>query len=310
MLANQSTPIYPLTKNSTLTWLEACQWLESQGEAYCIATIIAEAGSVPRATGSKMVVSLNGQYDTLGGGSLERQVIEKARKKLTDSLSLSQNNNISIERFSLAADLGQCCGGAVQVLLEPINGQQPKVVIYGAGHVSQALCSILKQLPCHVSVIDNRQEWVDQVTEMGIQAFHYDTPVETIDHLHPNSLLLIMTHDHVLDFELTKLALEKATFPYIGLIGSQGKKQRFEFRLKEHLSDASLVKNLTCPIGHPDIKGKLPMQVAVSVSAQLMPLIEPLKIEQTNEKEATRHKENQWQKANITRISLKEAQDG
>lgn len=308
MPVNESNTFNQLTENSTLTWLEACQWLENNGEAYCIATIIAEAGSVPRSSGSKMVVSANGQFDTLGGGNLELQVIEKARARLTETQLSPHKSGVSIERFSLAADLEQCCGGAVQVMLEPINCQQPKVIIYGAGHVSQALCTILKQLPCHVSVIDNRQQWVEQVCAMGIHAYQHDSPVETINDINPNSMLLIMTHDHALDFELTKTALERASFPYIGLIGSKGKKQRFEFRLKEQLSSTSLLENLTCPIGHTDIKGKLPMQVAVSVAAQLMALFDQVKARPTEIKEETLRKEAQWQQANTARKSLKEAQ--
>lgn len=300
MQDNCSDAFNPFTVGSKLTWLEACQWLEQHGEAYCIATIVAEAGSVPRENGSKMVISTHTQFDTLGGGNLERQVIKVARKLLDD-----KQKGVSIERFSLTADLQQCCGGAVQVMFESINCQLPKVIIYGAGHVSQALCSILQQLPCHLSVIDNRHDWVEQVTATGVKAYQHDFPIKTVNNLDAKSIVLIMTHDHALDFDLAKLAIERACFPYIGLIGSQGKKQRFEFRLKEQLSDPSLLEQLTCPIGLAGIQGKLPMQVAVSVSAQLMVLFETIKSEPANPAENRPRREVQWQQANDAKKMLK-----
>ena len=298
-----------LTQHTKMDWLQACQWLEQNGESYCIATIIAEVGSVPRANGSKMVISNSSQFDTLGGGNLEHQVIQKARQQLT-----AKQQSVAIERFSLAADLNQCCGGAVQVMFETMNCQRPKVVIYGAGHVSQALCGILNQLPCHVTVIDSRPEWLEQISASGIHTIQHNEPVETLANLDSNALILIMTHDHALDFELTKNALQRNCFTYVGLIGSEGKKQRFEFRLREQLSDSNLLKGLTCPIGHSDIKGKLPMQVAVSVSAQLMDRFDHLSEEtatqhngQQNSK-ATDHtqkyNEQQWQQANNAKKTL------
>ena len=305
MQNKHSDAFNPFTVGSKLTWLEACQWLEQHGEAYCIATIVAEAGSVPRANGSKMVISTHAQFDTLGGGNLERQVIKKARKLLDH-----KQEGVSIERFSLTADLQQCCGGAVQVMLESINCQLPKVVIYGAGHVSQALCTILQQLPCHVRVIDNRHDWIEQITVLGVKAYQHDFPIETVNNLDKKSIVLIMTHDHALDFDLTKLAIERACFPYIGLIGSRGKKQRFEFRLKEQLSNPSLLEQLTCPIGLAAIQGKLPMQVAVSVSAQLMALFESIKSDSASQAEDRPRKEKQWQRANDTKKMLKRTPHG
>lgn len=297
--AHRSILLKQLTADSHLNWIEACQWLEQNGEAYCIATIVAESGSVPRSSGSKMVISSHAQFDTLGGGNLELQVINRARQLLAD-----KKRSSAIERFSLAADLGQCCGGAVQVLLETMNCQLPKVVIYGAGHVSQALCTVLKQLPCHVTVFDNRPEWIKQVSDLGIHAKLQQQPAETVEMVDEQSLLIIMTHDHGLDFEITKAALERSCFPYVGLIGSQGKKQRFEFRLKEQLSNPELLNQLTCPIGHPDIQGKLPMQVAISISAQLNTLFKQIETQSNTDSSPN---ERAWKQANAARKSLKEA---
>lgn len=285
--------------NPGMNWLTACQQLEQQGQAYCIATVLAYVGSVPRSSGAKMVVSEQSQFDTLGGGNLEYQVIAKAREGLK-----LQRSEPCIERFALSADLGQCCGGAVQVMFEFFQTQTPQVAIFGAGHVCQALTSILRGLPCHVKVIDSRPEWLEPLAQKGIETDLYAKPVDAIETLRDNTFILIMTQDHGLDFELTQRALESKRFAYVGLIGSQGKSQRFRYRLKEQLTDLRLLEQLTCPIGHPDITGKLPMEVAVSVSAQLMGLF---KNQQAPElAEHNQHVEQQWQQANQVRKNIKE----
>lgn len=288
----------------SMNWLAACQQLEQQGQAYCIATVLAYVGSVPRSSGAKMVISAQGQFDTLGGGNLEYQVIAKARENLA-----LQHAEPIIERFALSADLGQCCGGAVQVMFEFFQTQTPQVAIFGAGHVCQALTSILHGLPCHVKVIDSRPEWLSPLSQKGIETSLHSNPVDAIETLQDNTFVLIMTQDHALDFELTQQALESKRFAYVGLIGSQGKSQRFRFRLKEQLSNVNLLVQLTCPIGNPDITGKLPMEVAVSVSAQLM---ERFKQYQANKQhnemqpDVKQHNEEQWQQANLARKNIRE----
>lgn len=282
-----------------MNWLSACHQLEQQGQAYCIATVLAYVGSVPRSSGAKMVISAQSQFDTLGGGNLEYQVIAKARESLEQQLS-----EPLIERFALSADLGQCCGGAVQVMFEFFQTQTPQVAIFGAGHVCQALTGILSGLPCYVKVIDSRPEWLEPLSQKGIETALYANPADAIETLRDNTFVLIMTQDHGLDFDLTKQALESQRFAYVGLIGSQGKSQRFRFRLKEQLTDVNLLRQLTCPIGHPDITGKLPMEVAVSVSAQLMNLFQSDKTSVCADEK--QHNEQQWQQANDARKNIKE----
>ncbi|MGI3185470.1 xanthine dehydrogenase accessory protein XdhC [Nioella aestuarii] len=72
--------------------------------------IAACAGSVPRETGTAMLVWADGQSGTIGGGALEYQAVERARQALTGS--------DRFDKVPLGPGLGQCCGGAVQLLTE------------------------------------------------------------------------------------------------------------------------------------------------------------------------------------------------
>ena len=49
-------------------WISALAELQQQGEPCVLVTIIEERGSTPRNAGSKMVVSRERLYDTIGGG--------------------------------------------------------------------------------------------------------------------------------------------------------------------------------------------------------------------------------------------------
>ncbi|WP_432453774.1 xanthine dehydrogenase accessory protein XdhC [Agarivorans sp. QJM3NY_29] len=280
-------------------WLDACQLLKQQQQPFCIATILAEAGSVPRSTGSKMVISSQQQFDTLGGGNLELNVIKHARQQL----KLDQQDN-QIERFSLAADLAQCCGGAVQVLFEYFLVEQARVYIFGAGHVSHALCQILSQLPYQVTVVDNRQDWLDSIAVIGVSTHYHPQPEQYIDSLPANSYLVILSQDHSLDFKLCLAALQRQDFAFVGLIGSQTKAQRFALKLQEQLSDPSSLAQLCCPIGLSEVSGKLPMQVAVSISAQLIQRLnlQPSEQAMSNRKQ---QRQQQWQSSNRLRQQLR-----
>ncbi len=275
-------------------WLDACSYLKQQQQPFCIATIVAEAGSVPRATGAKMVISQQQQFDTLGGGNLEFSVIKHAREQLEKG---TKSNHI--ERFSLAADLAQCCGGAVQVLFEYFLVDQPLITIYGAGHVSHCLCEILAKLPVQVQVIDNRQQWLDSIGQFGVNTHYHAQPENSVAELKANSYVVILSQDHSLDFALSLAALRRGDLAFVGVIGSQTKAQRFKYRLAEQLENPARCDQLTCPIGLAEVSGKLPMQVAVSISAQLITLLE--KHAKTSDRD---QQKQQWESSNTLRKQL------
>ncbi len=93
-----------------------------------IRVVIARAqGSAPREAGTAMLVWEGGQDGTIGGGALEFEATERARDMLRDG-----DADHALTR-ALGPDLGQCCGGRVQLWLERwdaarLNGQQGAVL--------------------------------------------------------------------------------------------------------------------------------------------------------------------------------------
>ena len=99
-------------------------------------------------------------------------------------------------------------------------------------------------------------------------------PDMEISALKAGSLVLVMTHDHQIDFEIVLAALKRIDIPAVGLIGSATKRARFVSRLiRSGLGTADLAR-LICPIGVPGINNKDPDVIAISVAAQVMLLRE------------------------------------
>lgn len=246
-------------------WISALADLQSQGEACVLVTIIEELGSTPRNAGSKMVVSAERIFDTIGGGHLEYKAMEIAREMLA-----SRSQHTRLERFSLGASLGQCCGGLNVLLFEPMGQPQAQIAVFGAGHVGRALVPLLASLPCRVRWIDSReQEFPAQIPD-GVRQIVADEPLDEVDELPKGSYCIVMTHNHPLDLELTAAILKRGDFAYFGLIGSKTKRVKFEHRLRDRGFDPALLQRMRCPMGLSEVKGKLPIEIAVSIAAEVI----------------------------------------
>ncbi len=248
-------------------WINALQQTSHSGDAYALATVLGCSGSTPREPGSKMLITGEESFDTIGGGHLEFVVISKARELLAKGEALQE-----IHHFPLGASLGQCCGGSATVLLEVFAAEAMQVAVFGAGHVAQSLISILGGLPCRVSWIDNRQEWLDTELPANVNTRLNEFPVDEVASLPAGSDVLILTHNHQLDFELCVAALNHGGLRHIGLIGSQTKAERFRKRLAHRGFSEKQIATIQCPVGLSAVPGKLPMEVAVSIAAELIVL--------------------------------------
>ncbi|WP_375278810.1 xanthine dehydrogenase accessory protein XdhC [Pseudoalteromonas marina] len=255
----------------TQNWAQAINEHEQSGTNYVIATVLGTNGSTPRGTGSKMVISGEHIYDSLGGGHLEYVVIEKARELLAKGEAAQV-----IEQFNLGANLGQCCGGAATVMLECMQCERFTLDIYGAGHVAQALIGILAQLPMRIRWIDSRADVFPQVIPNNVIKVVDEEPTEQVKRAPKANNYLILTHNHQLDFALTQAIIKRADANWLGVIGSDTKAKRFKQRLAHRNFTTEQIKQMTCPVGLENVTGKLPMEVAISISGQLIGLYQAM----------------------------------
>lgn len=246
-------------------WISALAELQTRGEACVLVTIIEEKGSTPRNAGSKMVVSASGLYDTIGGGHLEFKAMHIAREMLA-----SGRQDTHLERFSLGASLGQCCGGATVLLFEPMGQPQAQIAVFGAGHVGRALVPLLASLPVRVRWIDSREQEFPALIPAGVSRIVSEEPVDEVDNLPAGSYCIVMTHNHQLDLELTAAILKRNDFTWFGLIGSKTKRAKFEHRLRDRGFEPAVVQRMRCPMGIGEVKGKLPIEIAVSIAGEII----------------------------------------
>lgn len=250
---------------SNTVWIEALADLQQQGEPCVLVTIIEERGSTPRNAGSKMVVSRVRLYDTIGGGHLEYKAQKIAREMLENRVRETR-----LERFSLGASLGQCCGGATVLLFEPMGQPQAHIAVFGAGHVGRALVPLLASLPCNVRWIDSRDNEFPAHIPAGVEKVVNDEVVDEVENMPPGSYFIVMTHNHQLDLELTAAILSRGDFTYYGLIGSNSKRAKFEHRLRDRGFQPETVQRMRCPMGIAEVKGKLPVEIAVSIAGEVI----------------------------------------
>ncbi|GAB0115061.1 xanthine dehydrogenase accessory protein XdhC [Acidisoma sp. C75] len=246
-------------------WLDALQELSARDEPLVLLTLLSTAGSAPREAGSKMVVSAEGVWDTIGGGNLEFQSIATARALLAAGAIAPETRD-----FPLGPALGQCCGGATTVLFEPIRPPAWRVALFGAGHVGQAVARLLADLPCRLLWHDARAEAFAAVALPAHARAIPRSDAAAIAALPPGAMVLIMTHDHGLDFALTEAALARPDLAFVGTIGSETKRARFASRLARAGVSGQAIARLHCPVGLPGIGGKLPAEIAIAVVGQLL----------------------------------------
>lgn len=297
-----------------LDWAQAAQSALSRSAAAMI-TIVEKQGSAPREVGTRMVVTRDDCWGTIGGGRLEFLAIEQARKILD-----LPPGNWRLQDYPLGPLLGQCCGGRVKLLIERLDGDtaqwldqmqpgavlitdlegpfphrlvqsaddmqvaptttpgaQPKwliehlpspprpVLLFGAGHVGQAIAEAARGLPFALTCYETRPEYAGKA---NVTMISEGAAVDAARAAGPQDVVAILTHDHGLDYRLTAAALASPA-RFIGLIGSATKRARFLSRLKKDGIDPA---RLTCPIGMAGIPGKSPEIIAIAVLAQFLAL--------------------------------------
>ena len=248
-----------------MRWFEIVAQMSEKNKAYVIVTVLEVKGSSPREEGAKMIVSGDKSYLSIGGGNLEYQAIALSRELILEGGLVSR-----IEDFPLGPKLGQCCGGKVKLLFESFPAEAVRISIFGAGHVGKALVGILSQLPYRIRWIDNREHEFPRETAGNVEKVVSGRPHLDIRSSSMAEYFIVMSHSHKIDFEIVQAVLEMGRYRYLGLIGSESKKKRFESRLRKRGIPVDQISRLSCPMGIGEITGKSPIEVAVSVASELI----------------------------------------
>lgn len=264
-----------------MNWLSALTELQDTNQPAVLVTLVKVRGHAPREAGAKMVVGLSACWDSVGGGNLEATAVERARALLAVGSTTPELLTLRLTDQAHNEHGRQCCGGEVTLLLEPVLSVRPHIAVFGVGHVGLELARILARLPLHLHLADSRAAQLTPQrlsvlddAEAQIHVHHCAIPEMTLADLPAGTHLLIMTHDHAEDAALCDAALRRPDLGFIGLIGSSTKWSRFSEQLRREGHSERDLARITTPIGLPDIAGKAPAVIAISVAAQLLQVLQ------------------------------------
>jgi xanthine dehydrogenase accessory factor len=248
------------------------------GTAAAVLVTVSEArGSTPREAGAIMIVSADSIWGTIGGGQLEFMAIDNAR----DMLGGGGTGELDVP---LGPEIGQCCGGRTRLTFQRMTPELtagiearlaaeterfPQVVLFGAGHVGRALAEALLPLPFRVTVVETRQAALDDVPE-GVEKKLAAMPEALVDGLAPGSAVIILTHDHALDFLIARQALARGDLAYVGMIGSATKRATFKNWLAHETDGIVSSDALVLPVGGSMVHDKRPAVIAALVTGELL----------------------------------------
>lgn len=230
-------------------------------------TVARTAGSAPRDAGTQMRVFADHIEGTIGGGALEWEAMRHAREMLRTGKTTDD------QTIPLGPNLGQCCGGSVQLGYFANAQTQTSPVrniwIYGAGHVGRALVNTLAGLPdVAITWVDTSADRFPDTVPVNVTALPAANPALAAKHAPSNAEHLILTYAHDMDLAICH-ALLSGDFGSVGLIGSATKWARFKTRLGALGHVPARIAQIACPIGDPSL-GKHPSQIAIGVAAAMI----------------------------------------
>lgn len=238
-------------------------------------------GSTPREEGAWMLVSRSAIHGTIGGGQLEYMAIDKARQALSSAVA---EHELRLD-IPLGPEIGQCCGGRVEVAIRPVDetlkaelihaaeagaARLPHVYIFGGGHVGRALANAIVLLPVNATVVETRADALEDMPP-GIATRLTAMPEDSVRTAPAGSAFMVLTHDHALDFLIVAEALKRGDAAYVGMIGSKTKKATFRsWFLKSAGGSEAEFSRLVSPIGGDAVKDKRPPVIAALAAAEVM----------------------------------------
>jgi xanthine dehydrogenase accessory factor len=156
------------------------------------------------------------------------------------------------------------------VTLTTLFGPKWRLLLIGAGQLSQAVAQMAVLLDFEVLVCDPREEYAFDPSTVGATRLA-GMPDDVVRELVPDAhtAIVALTHDSKLDDMALMEALQSDAF-YVGALGSRRNQASRKERMLEHfgMTEAQLAR-LHGPVGL-NIHAKTPAEIAVSIVAQII----------------------------------------
>jgi len=239
--------------------------LLDRGEPLVLVTVIEASGSSPGKAAAKMIVTADALHGTVGGGRVESAALLHARALL------AKPAGPETVRYDVVQDLGMSCGGTMHVLFEPMT-PLPRLVVFGAGHIAEALCRIAAAVGFEVVVCDEREDWLTEERFPDARErvlAPWEEAVEKVQ-LTPETFVASVSPGHTFDERVVTAILGSDRRPrYLGVVGSRRKAALLKKGLLEKGHAKDDVERIHIPMG-VNIGAVDPREIALSMVAELV----------------------------------------
>ena len=240
---------------------EIVEILDRGGNA-ALATIVAREGTSPREVGSKLLLREDDSFTgSVGGGALEASVLEAAREVMS-------SGETRLARFGEEESEATCCGGVLDVYIEPIVGS-PTLYVCGAGHVGQYVAQVGHMAGFRVVVADDREDLASRERFPEAEEMLVGPLPGVLSGLvvSPSSYIVI-ARGHDQDGDILRWAAQTPA-RYVGMIGSRSKIRGIYEDLQAQGISWERLEQIKAPIGL-DIGAETPQEIAVAVMAEII----------------------------------------
>jgi xanthine dehydrogenase accessory factor len=241
--------------------------LRRLGQKCALATIVQVNGSIPSYESAKLLVREDGSMlGTIGGGCVEAEVWNVAR-------DVMQNERPRHMNFSLgqdaAYDNGLICGGQLSVFVEPVV-PQPRLYVFGAGHISKSISKIATLAGFATVIVDNREAFANRERFPEADEIFADEYEEVFPKLpiRDTSYIVIVTRGHRDDMRVMRWAVG-TNAKYIAMIGSKRKVIGVVKELEKEGIPREAFERSFAPMGL-NIGAITPEEIAVSIVAEMI----------------------------------------
>lgn len=247
--------------------------LTSQGVSFVGVTLVQPEGHVPQDIGAKAIVTDEGIiWGTVGGGRLEAEAIRHSQQILKRAKDSTEIADLCPEmvKYDLQKDLNMVCGGSATLFYEMVVPKSWNIVVFGAGHVAQAVVPLISTFECQVWCVDHREEWLGKIpSRPNVKKICVSDLPSYVSQLPEKAFYLCITQGHVTDLPVVREILKRGDAHFLGVIGSVQKARTLKNKLQEEGFSQSQIDAIHCPIGLP-IGTNAPSEIAVSIAAQLL----------------------------------------
>ncbi|MGF1763216.1 selenium-dependent molybdenum cofactor biosynthesis protein YqeB [Aliivibrio kagoshimensis] len=239
--------------------------LEQNNTPFALTNIIETSGSSPRHTGQMIVKEDGSIIGTVGGGMIERYVIEQAVEAIA-----AREPRVVKGRMTRSGPeaMDMDCGGSMTVSID-VHGLRPSLLLVGAGHVNRSVAHAAHVLGFDITVADAYEESLSPgYFPEGTKRVLGDTMEDAISKLNitSDSFVVIATNHQDQD-AISSIVKHKTK--YIGLMASRRKVQTLFNHLRKCNVSNELIGAIHSPVGF-NIGAETPEEIAISVMAEVL----------------------------------------